>query len=263
MKKLATIVLTAALCSAASAVQYSKLGIITAAKSAGKWDVLKSWIATAGYTDEWQAAAFFSDQYPQFAQITNAVVASGVATAQEVEAILAAARDTAPDALLAAAYAHDMQSSSGRARWHGGNPVSEYRTNETTRIIERADIYPDGWEFIDPASRRKALTPEEAAARAASRRQTGAHRFPTGAARCAPGTARRPRDQRRAHSFAGPGAASDRVHTADARPPDRAGQHQRGSDHCHSAEPLTLSRQDPHYPICLLHRAIRDGHSGI
>ncbi|MBQ6340568.1 MAG: hypothetical protein IJI36_15630 [Kiritimatiellae bacterium] len=170
MKKLTTIVLAAALSSALFAEQYSKLGIITAAKSAGKWDALKSWIATAGYTDEWQAAAFFSDQYPAFAQITNAVVASGVATAQEVEAILAAARDTAPDALLAAVYAHDMQSSSGRARWHGGNPVSEYRTNETTRIIERADIYPDGWEYIDPASRRKALTPEEAAARAASRR---------------------------------------------------------------------------------------------
>lgn len=170
MKKLTFIVMVAALCLALSATQYSKLGIITAAKSAGKWNVLKSWIDTAGHTDEWQAAAFFSDQYPQFAQITNAVVASGVATAQEVEGILAAARDTAPDALLAAAYAHDMQSSSGRARWHGGNPVSEYRTNETTRIIERTDIYPDGWEFIDPASRRKALTPEEAAARAASRR---------------------------------------------------------------------------------------------
>ena len=170
MKKLATIVLAAVLCSVLCAAQYSKLGIITAAKSAGKWDVLKSWIATAGYTDEWQAAAFFSDQYPQFAQITNAVVASGVATAQEVEAILAAARDTAPDALLAAAYAHDMQSTAGRARWHGGVPAHEYRTNETTRIIERVDIYPDGWEYIDPASRRKALTPEEAAARAASRR---------------------------------------------------------------------------------------------
>lgn len=170
MQKLTTIFLAAALCSALCAAQYSKLGIITAAKSAGKWDVLKSWIATAGYTDEWQAAAFFSDQYPAFTQITNAVVASGVATAQEVEAILAAARDTAPDALLSTAYAHDMQSSGGRARWHGGNPVSEYRTNEITRIIERADIYPDGWEYIDPASRRKALTPEEAAARAASRR---------------------------------------------------------------------------------------------
>ena len=35
MKKLATIVLAAALCSALFAAQYSKLGIITAAKSAG------------------------------------------------------------------------------------------------------------------------------------------------------------------------------------------------------------------------------------
>lgn len=177
MKKLTTIFLAAALCSALFAAQYSKLGIITAAKSAGKWDVLKSWIATAGYTDEWQAAAFFSDQYPAFAQITNAVVASGVATAQEVDAILAVARDTAPDALLAAAYAHDMQTSAGRARWHGGNPVSEYRTNETTRIIERTDIYPDGWEYIDPASRRKALTPEEAAARAVQRRNARQRRI--------------------------------------------------------------------------------------
>ena len=152
------------------AAQYSKLRIITAAKSAGRWDALKSWIASAGYTDEWHAAAFFSDSYPAFAQITNAVVAAGVATAQEVESILDAARDTDPDALLSAAYTHDMQSTAGRARWHGGAPVHEYRTNETTRIIERVDIYPDGWEYVDPASRRKALTPEEAAARAASRR---------------------------------------------------------------------------------------------
>jgi hypothetical protein len=63
-----------------------------------------------------------------------------------------------------------MQSTAGRARWHGGVPAHEYRTNETTRIIERVDIYPDGWEYVDPASRREALTPEEAAARAASRR---------------------------------------------------------------------------------------------
>ena len=78
--------------------------------------------------------------------------------------------DTAPDALLSVAYANDMQTLQGRARWHGGAPVSEFRTNETTSIIERVDIYPDGWVYIDPASRRKALTPEEAAARAASRR---------------------------------------------------------------------------------------------
>lgn len=170
MKKLAVVVLSAALCPALSAAHYSKLGIVTAAKAAGKWEVAKAWIVAAGYADEWQAAAYFSDDYPLFAQITNQVVVSGLATDDEVRAFLAAARDTAPDALLDAAYAHDMRSASGRARWHGGAPVSEYRTNETTRIIERVDTYPDGWTFIAPAARRKALTPEEAAARAASRR---------------------------------------------------------------------------------------------
>ena len=170
MRKLATIVLATALCSALSAAHYSKLGIVTAAKATGKWEQVKSWIDANGYTDEWLAAAYFSDDYPLFAQVTNQVVTSGLATVSEVESFLAAARDTAPDALLPSAYAHDMQTGAGRARWHGGAPVSTYRTNEMTRIIERVDTYPDGWTFTYPASRRKALTPEEAAARAASRR---------------------------------------------------------------------------------------------
>lgn len=180
MKTKTILCAAAALCISASplvAAQYSKLRIITAAKSAGRWDALKSWIATAGYTDEWHAAAFFSDSYPAFAQITNAVVAAGVATAQEVESILATAVDTAPDALLSVAYAHDMQTLQGRARWHGGAPVSVCRTNETTRIIERTDIYPDGWEFTVQASRRKALTPEEAAARVVQRKNARQRRI--------------------------------------------------------------------------------------
>jgi len=154
----------------APAAQYSKLGIITAAKSAGKWDALKSWIAASGYLDEWQAAAFFSDSYPAFAAITNAVASSGVATPAEIETILSAARDTAPDALLSAVYAAEMKTAQGRAKWHGGLPVSSFATNETTRIIERIDRYPDLWEWIDTAARRKALTPEEAARRATKRR---------------------------------------------------------------------------------------------
>ena len=176
MKRIAMTMLAAALCLACPAVQYSKLGVVTAAKAVGKWDALKAWIASAGYQDEWQAAAFFSDAYPQFAAITNAVVLSGVASQQEVAAILAAAADTAPDALLTVVYAADMKSASGRARWHGGAPIPEYRTNETTRIIERVDIYPDGWEYIDPALRRQALTPEEAAERAAKRRNVSTNR---------------------------------------------------------------------------------------
>ena len=36
----------------AQAVHYSKLGIVTAAKAAGKWETVKSWIAQNGYEDE-------------------------------------------------------------------------------------------------------------------------------------------------------------------------------------------------------------------
>jgi len=176
MKRLTMTMLAAALYLACPAVQYSKLAIVAAAKAAGKWDALKAWIASAGYQDEWQAAAFLSDTYPQFATITNAVIMSGVASQHEVALILAASVDTAPDAILAWAYIADMKTSSGRARWHGGAPVPEYRTNETTRIIERVDIYPDGWEYVDTASRRRALTPEEAAERAAKRRNASADR---------------------------------------------------------------------------------------
>lgn len=72
---------------------YSKLAIIVAAKSAGKWDGLKAWIAAAGYTDEWGAAQNLADDYPAFATATNAIVTAGVATDAEVKAILEAARD--------------------------------------------------------------------------------------------------------------------------------------------------------------------------
>ena len=58
---------------AASAAQYSKLGIITAAKQAGRWPALKAWIAASGYEDEWSACSFLSDDYPAFAAITNSV----------------------------------------------------------------------------------------------------------------------------------------------------------------------------------------------
>ena len=154
-----------ALAPRAHAVHYSKLGIVTAAKAAGKWEVVKAWIAENGYTDEWQAAAYFADDYPMFAQITNQVVASGIATRAEVDAFLAAARDTAPDALLSHVYAADAVTVNGRAKWHGGSPTISLSTNETTRIIEAVETYPDGFVFIDPARRRKYLTPEEEAER--------------------------------------------------------------------------------------------------
>ena len=152
----------------ANAVHYSKLGIITTAKAAGKWEMVKAWIEQAGYTDEWQAAAYFSDEYPLFATITNQVVVSGIATRAEIDAFLAAARDTAPDAMLGGVYERDMETRDGRRRWHG-DFVSRFETNTETRIIQRVDVYADGYEWVCPAKKRW-YTPEEQAEREARRK---------------------------------------------------------------------------------------------
>ena len=74
-------------------VRYSKLKLIVASKSAGKWDAFKAFIASAGYEDEWQACQFLSSGYEQFEQAKAAIIAAGIATAEEIEAILAASVD--------------------------------------------------------------------------------------------------------------------------------------------------------------------------
>lgn len=73
--------------------RYSKLKLIVAAKAAGKWDAFKAFIASAGYEDEWSACQFLASNYPQFNAAKDAIVAAGIATADEVEAILAASVD--------------------------------------------------------------------------------------------------------------------------------------------------------------------------
>ena len=73
--------------------RYSKLKIIVASKAAGKWDAFKAFIASAGYEDEWQACQFLSSGYAQFEQAKEAIIAAGIATAEEIEAILAASVD--------------------------------------------------------------------------------------------------------------------------------------------------------------------------
>lgn len=155
-------VLMAALCTAntAHAVQYSKLGIVTAAKQAGKWEQVKAWISAANLTDEWQAASYFSDDYPLFTQITNQVVASGLATHAEVQAFLAAARDASPDALISDVYAREVATDSGRRRWHGER-VAQIVTNIAERIV-RIDIYADGFAWTNAAQRIRPYDPEEA-----------------------------------------------------------------------------------------------------
>lgn len=123
MKKAELIILIAAALGGvapATATQYSKLGIITAAKSLGKWQTMNQWIQGAGYWDEWLACQYFSDEYPGFDQITNAVVASGITTAEEIAAVLAASVDpSVPDSFLASRYRREMETEAGRIQWHG------------------------------------------------------------------------------------------------------------------------------------------------
>ena len=74
-------------------VRYSKLKLIVAAKAAGKWEAFKAFIASAGYEDEWNAAQFLSSGYALFEQAKTAIIAAGIATAEEIDAILAASVD--------------------------------------------------------------------------------------------------------------------------------------------------------------------------
>ena len=74
-------------------IRYSKLKLIVASKAAGKWDAFKAFISSAGYEDEWQACQFLSSGYEQFEHAKTAIIAAGVATAEEIEAILSASVD--------------------------------------------------------------------------------------------------------------------------------------------------------------------------
>lgn len=67
-------------------------------------------------------------------------------------------------------YWRDMESPSGRAQWHGKIVESHLETNETTRVIQRVDQYADGFVWREKGSKRRALTPEEAADVAVRRR---------------------------------------------------------------------------------------------
>lgn len=158
MKKLMIAVALSAAVFHASATQYSKLAIITAAKSAGKWDGLKAWIQKAGYYDEWLVASYLSDEYPQYPAITNAIVSAGVATSAELAGILQASKDTAiPDVVLNARYSRDVASESGRVSWHGkrvGGPVEDMERQ--VQIY----TYEDGTKFEIPFTKANPLTVE-------------------------------------------------------------------------------------------------------
>lgn len=74
--------------------RYSKLKIIVAAKQAGKWQAVKSFIASNDLTDEWNACMYIEDGNPYFVNATNLVVTSGIASDDDVKRFLAAAIDT-------------------------------------------------------------------------------------------------------------------------------------------------------------------------
>ena len=153
MKKLVFVVSVCLAAMFAEATQYSKLALITAAKKAGRWDALKAWIASAGLQDEFQNCVYLSDEYPQFAAITNAIVSSGAATSQEVAAILSASKDPAvADALLRRVYDKDMGSPDGRVKWHGAVTNTVFDTNALVKVQYHADGYVHRQSFRSAAA---------------------------------------------------------------------------------------------------------------
>jgi hypothetical protein len=139
---------------AGEATQYSKLGIITAAKQAGKWDTVKSFIAAAGLEDEWIAANYITDTHPAFIAATNAVVASGLATSAEIAAFLVASKDTAlPDETLMQFYLREMQSSAGRERWNGKVVSTSFDTNALTKTT----VYTNGYVHVEKFKSAQAM----------------------------------------------------------------------------------------------------------
>lgn len=174
-KTLFAILLTVAAAAYAVPTHYSKLGIVTGARKLGRLDAMNVWIQQAGYWNEWLACQVFSDDYEGFAQITNAVVASGLATSAEIAAILEASRVENETGRLRALVESDKGL---RERYHGGRIGQYILTNETGRII-RVDLYMDGecWtngvaerpRYVDPEAQKKAIA--EAVARAAEERE--------------------------------------------------------------------------------------------
>lgn len=164
-KTIAMLLMAASLAATAAPAKYSKLGIVTAARRMGRLEAMNTWIQNAGYWNEWLAAQVFSDDYPGFATITNAVVASGLATGEEIAAILQASRVDDETARLRALVEADKGL---REKYHGGRIGQYILTNETGRII-RVDLYADGGCWTNGHAVLAVLADPEAAAKAAAR----------------------------------------------------------------------------------------------
>ena len=164
----------------AGPTHYSKLGIVTAARKLGRLNTMNAWIQQAGYWNEWLACQVFSDDYEGFDTITNAVVASGLATSAEISAVLEASRVENVEARLRALVESDK---SLRERYHGGKIGQYILTNSWHTVIRpprpdgtvvtnvmpiiiRVDLYGDGTVWtngtarpitpVDPEAKKKA-----------------------------------------------------------------------------------------------------------
>ena len=145
MRKTICIMLAVLFAGVATATQYSKLQIITAAKELQRWDGLKAWIQQSGYYDEWLVCQYLSDEHPAVPALTNAIVSSGILTAQELGTILNKSKDTSiPDAVLIGKYTRDVKSERGRVAWHG----KRTDWNEDVNTLTVTEIYEDGTKFI-------------------------------------------------------------------------------------------------------------------
>lgn len=145
MMKTICIMLAVLFAGVATATQYSKLQIITAAKELQRWDGLKAWIQQSGYYDEWLVCQYLSDEHPAVPVLTNALVSSGILTAQELGTILNKSKDTSiPDAVLIGKYTRDVKSESGRVAWHGKR--TDWKEDVNTLTV--TEIYEDGTKFI-------------------------------------------------------------------------------------------------------------------
>ena len=114
-------------------------------------------------------AASSAAALPASADVTNSVLA---ATLRDDGSTNTWTQTDLTDALglMNRRYWRDMESPSGRAQWHGKIVESHLETNETTRVIQRVDQYADDFVWREKGSKRRALTPEEAADVAVRRR---------------------------------------------------------------------------------------------
>ena len=148
----------------ASATQYSKLSIVLAAKSVGKWQQMKSFIEANGLADEWQSCQYVSDDFPQYPAMTNAIVQAGLMTSDEIVSLLAAAKDTAlPDNLLNAAYVRNMSNETGRVFWHGKVAKTQIDTNRLVTVYTYADgyVHEESFRAVRPPSVESQLSAAE------------------------------------------------------------------------------------------------------